>query len=467
MKHPASDHELKFPDPAKIRLYDTTLRDGEQTPGVAFTAEQKYAIAEMASRVGCHILDIGFPASDETDRETLRLIVRGQRAERIRPDIELVFLCRAGKTDVDRTLEAIEASGADPASVVFCIFTSGSDLHIRHKLGDTLLRRAKRTQSLETVPMEWLRDENARMVQEAISYARSRGVRKIEFGAEDSSRAPVEQVIALARAAMDAGANRYIFADTNGTLTPESTALYVARLREEFPEIPLACHFHNDHDLATINTITACRAGATALSVTFNGIGERAGNAALHSVVIALRQLYGVELPGLRYDLLRGASSLIERLTGIAVPPNEPVLGECVFLHESGIHTHGMLRNPLTYEAIPAELVGAQRGFVYGKHSGRAVIRHALTGARERLTRLGLTIDDELVDAVLARVKARRMRRAEAGMAEQGVWLSHETFRRLSLREEDVVQIAESIADNRGSVGDPSGDGAGARMGVP
>jgi isopropylmalate/homocitrate/citramalate synthase len=438
--------ELGFPAPDTIRIYDTTLRDGEQTPGVAFTPAQKYRIAEIASRLGCHILDVGFPATDEADRETLRMLLLGRQAGKLRPDIELVVLCRADKHDIDCTVDAIEQCGADPSAVCLCIFTSGSDLHIRYKLGDMLLRRGQIAGTRESAPIELLRDENARMVRQAFAYARSRGATNLEFGAEDSSRAPIEQVIELARTAIEAGAKRYVFADTNGSLSPESTAFYVGRLRTQFPETPIVCHFHNDHDLATINTITACRAGATALTVTINGIGERAGNAAMHSVLIALRQIYNIELPGVRYDLLREASAILERLTGIAVSPNEPVLGACVFLHESGIHTHGMMSNPLTYEPIPAELIGAERGFVYGKHSGRAVVRQALERARDRLAAQGVIIDDKIVDAVLGEVKAIRMRRAEANMAEHGVWLAHESHRRLALHEEDVVGIAEAMA---------------------
>ncbi|HTN84486.1 MAG TPA: hypothetical protein VL242_12390 [Sorangium sp.] len=437
---------LGFPDPGTIRIYDTTLRDGEQTPGVAFTPTQKYQIAEMASRLGCHILDVGFPANDEADRETLRLLLRGRQIGKLREDLEFVVLCRADKHDIDCTVDAIEKYGADPSSICICIFTSGSDLHIRYKLGDMLLRRGRIAGTRDSVPIERLREENARMVQQAFAYARSRGAHNLEFGAEDSSRTPIEQVLELARTAIEAGAKRYVFADTNGSLSPESTAFYVGQLRQRFPETPIVCHFHNDHDLATINTITACRAGATGLTVTINGIGERAGNAALHSVLIALRQIYNVDIPNVRYDLLREASALLERLSGIPVPPNEPVLGECVFLHESGIHTHGMINNPLTYEPIPAELVGAERRFVYGKHSGRAVVRQALERARVRLSMQGLAVGDQLVDAVLRQVRTISMRRAEANMAEHGVWLARESYRRLALCEEDVVNIAESIA---------------------
>jgi len=437
---------LAFPAADAIRIYDTTLRDGEQTPGVAFTPAQKYEIAEMASRLGCHILDVGFPATDEADRDTLRMLLRGRAAGQLRRDLEFVVLCRADKHDLDCTIDTIEQAGADPTAVCLCIFTSGSDLHIRHKLGNTLLRRGKIPGTRDSVAIERLREENARMIEQAFAYARSRGAHNLEFGAEDSSRAPIDHVLELARTAIDAGAKRYVFADTNGSLSPESTAFYVGRLRQRFPDTPVVCHFHNDHDLATINTITACRAGATALTVTINGIGERAGNAALHSVLIALRQIYNVEIPGVRYDLIREASALIERMTGLAVPPNEPVIGESVFLHESGIHTHGMMSDPLTYEPIPAELVGAERGFVYGKHSGRAVIRQVLERARDRLTRLGLAIDDHLVDAVLGQVKAIRMRRAEANMAEHSVWLARASYRRLALHDEDVVAIAEDMA---------------------
>ena len=310
-----------------------------------------------------------------------------------------------------------------------------------------LLRRAgRKITELPETPLEWFREENERMLGEAISYASSSGVRSIEFGAEDSSRTPIDQLIALVQTAVNSGASRFIFADTTGSLVPETTAFYCDRLRHAFPTLPLVSHFHNDYDLATINTITACLHGMTVFSVTINGIGERAGNAALHSVVTALSLRYGLTIPGFRYDLLWEARRLVERLTGIPVQINEPVIGSNAFTHESGIHVHGVLHDPATYESIPAEFVGGERRLVFGKHSGITGVRHVLMTMKSALEAEGIVVDERLAMEVLNQVKLIRNCRAEAGDAAQIISDHEKGLRRLFLSEADVIEVARSLA---------------------
>lgn len=441
---------LNFPAPSAIRVYDTTLRDGEQTPGVALTPPQKYEIAKLVSRMGSHIIDMGFPASDASEREALSLVLAGKRKGEIRQDLEILVMCRSNPGDIDHTLNTLRALGAGPDEITFLIFTSASSLHIKYKLGDSFLKRAgKSPDDLLDTPIEWFRAENEKMVQDAIGYAKSQGVTYVEFGSEDASRTPIEQLIKLVKAAVDGGADRYIFPDTTGSLTPEATAYYCDHLAAAFPGLPLVSHFHNDYDLGTINTLTAMHHGMPYFSATINGLGERAGNAPLHAVVTALKLQYGITIPGFHYELLWEARKLVERLTGIPIQVHEPVVGQNVFAHESGIHTHGVLQHPKTYEPIPAELVGGERRFVFGKHSGRNVIRHTLQEAESLLTSRGVVVDEALVEQVLARVKDIRVERAEDGTAAQVIEDLQVGLRKIGMIAEDVVQIALEMAPSQ------------------
>lgn len=437
---------LDLPDPAELRIYDTTLRDGEQTPGVALAPRQKLEIAKLISRMGIHIIDVGFPAVTDSERETLRLILEARRRGEIRDDLEILIMCRADAADIDQGLRVLRELDAPVELVTFLIFTSASSLHLKYKLGEMFLKRAgRKVEEILDTPIEWFRVENERMVSEAITYARSRGIRLIEFGAEDSSRTPIHQLIQLVQTAVNSGATRFIFADTTGSLTPESTAFYCDHLRQAFPTLPLASHFHNDYDLATANTITACLHGMTIFSTTINGIGERAGNAPLHSVATALSLRYGLTIPGFRYDLLWEARRLVERLTGVPVQSHEAVIGINAFAHESGIHVHGVLQEPATYESIPAEFVGGERRLVFGKHSGIAGVRYAIMKAKDLLETHGIRVNEVLVTGVLKRVKEIRNRRAEEGDAAQLIYDLEEKLLRLGLSEDDVIEIAKSL----------------------
>lgn len=438
---------VTFPDPRLIRVYDTTLRDGEQTPGVAFSPEQKYTIARLLSDAGVHIIDVGFPSVASSEREALRRIIRGKREGTIRDDLEILVMCRAVRTDVDAILRTLDEVGAAPDEITFLTFTSASDLHIRVKLRDTLLRREGASDRGKDPA--WFREANVRMMEDICSYIRDHGVREIEFGTEDASRSDVEYLIELVRRTVAVGATRYIFPDTTGSLTPEATRFYVRRLLAAFPDLPMVCHFHNDFDLAAVNTIIALQEGMHGFSVTVNGIGERAGNAALHNVVVPLKVLYDVTIPGFRYDLLKPLSELVESCSGVPVGPCEPAMGRNVFAHESGIHAHGVLREPRTYEPIPRDLLGTGVRFVYGKHTGLAILSATLEEHRARFEAEGLLLDDDLKESVLESVKAARERRAVDGSAQRIIADYRSLLARLEIGENEILDIALAEARAR------------------
>lgn len=384
-----------FPRAGEIRLYDTTLRDGEQTPGVAFTPEQKYELAGMLSDAGVHIIDMGFPSAAPSERRALQLILEGKRKGRIRPDLEIIVMCRSNARDIDVTLDTLKQMGAAPADCTFFIFTSGSDLHLKYKIGKTLLQleRRKPEEWLE-LPVSFYREANIRMSCQAIRHARSRGVEQIEFGGEDGSRADVDYLIELAGACYDVGGTRYSFPDTVGFFAPEGVDFYIPRLVAAFPDKPLVVHFHNDFGLAAYNTVRALHHGATIPTCTLNGLGERAGNAPLHTTVMILKELYGVAIPGFHYDMLWALRRKVEEFSGLPVGATEPIIGHNVFSHETGIHTAGITIHPAIYQVIEPESVGGHLRFIFGKHSGAMAIEAVLQRHKDELTAQGVEVTD-------------------------------------------------------------------------
>ena len=442
--------EIPFPPASELRIYDTSLRDGEQMPGIAYTPEQKYEICRRLSDIGVHIMDVGFPAVSQDERQSLQLIMQGKRKGEIRADLDVVVMCRSNAKDIDATLRALEAIDVAPGDVTFFIFTSGSDLHMKYKIGKTLLAREGKPESewLE-LPLSFYRAANIRMQCDAIRYARDKGVRFVEFGGEDGSRGDVDYFIDLFREGIKAGGTRPSWPDTVGCLTPEATRWFCSRIVAALPpEIPLLNHFHNDYGLATINCITSLACGFKAFTVTANGYGERAGNVPLHQVITALRVLYGVEIPGFKYEKLRELARFMESMSGFPIEAHEPIIGANVFSHESGIHTHAMLIDPRMYEAVPARLVGGQMQFIFGKHSGLAVIDSTLRKHESRLAATGVKVDDSLSKRVLEEVKRVREERARTGHVADIVTRYYDDMRRLGLTEDDVIRIAEGLGSS-------------------
>ncbi len=432
-----------FPRAREIRLYDTTLRDGEQTPGVAFTPEQKYELAGMLSDAGLHIIDMGFPSAAPSERRALELILEGKQRGRIRPDLEIIVMCRSNTGDIDVTVDTLKKMGATPKDCTFFIFTSGSDLHLKYKIGKTLLQlEGRRPEEWLDLPVSFYREANVKMACEAIRHARSRGVEEIEFGGEDGSRADVGYLIELAEACYRAGGTRYSFPDTVGFFAPEGVDYYIPKLVAAFPKKPLVVHFHNDFGLGAYNTVRALHHGATIPTCTVNGIGERAGNAPLHTTVMILKELYGVAIPGFRYDMLWALRRKVEEFSGLPVGATEPIIGHNVFSHETGIHTAGITIHPAIYQVIEPDSVGGHLRFLFGKHSGAMAIEAVLNRHKDELAAAGVEVSPRLVQILLRLVKEVREKKALVSQHLDGVRNYYAHLERLGLTEQDLLAYA-------------------------
>ena len=361
-------------------IYDTTLRDGEQTPNVCFTPEQKLEIAMALDEIGVGEIEAGFPVVSESEAKTVKLI-----ASQI--DARVFAFCRAKKEDIDRALEC------DVDGIV--IASSLSDLHLKYKL----------KRGFEEVLSDALK---------LIEYASDHVF--VSFTSEDATRIPVERLVNIYSEAVKHGASRVHLSDTVGIATVELVERYVPALKKLNAEV--LCHFHNDFGLATANSVKAVLCGADRIATTINGIGERCGNACLHEVVVALEVLYGVKT-GIKLNKLYELSKLVERYSGIPVHPQAPVVGEYAFTHESGTHVAAVLENPLTYEAYDPAMVGRERRIVLGKHSGRRSIEYKLRelkvdvdvderkllNAVKRVREEGLIVNDDLFIKILNVIK--------------------------------------------------------------
>jgi isopropylmalate/homocitrate/citramalate synthase len=436
-------HDLTFPPPERIRVYDDTLRDGEQMPGVAISPANKYQLARALSDIGVHIMDVGFPAVSASERETLRLILDGRRRGELRADLEVLCMMRSNPGDIDATMRVVDELGCARDEVTYFVFTSASDLHVKYKLGRTLLAREGLPASewLE-LPVEFYREANLRMMCDAIRYAREQGAALIEFGGEDGSRADPDYVRRMHVAGLEAGGARPSTPDTVGCYSPYAVRDYISRIKSAAPQAPLVVHFHNDLGLGAWNTVVALGSGADVFTTSVNGIGERTGNAPMHQVVLQLRYLFDIVLPGFRYEKLRDLARLMERLSGIPVAPTEPGIGLNVFSHESGIHTAGMLIHPEIYQFIPPGDLGSEVRYVYGKHSGAMVIEHALREA-------GVRAEPALVARVMEEVKKLREERAEGSdyAAFQSAYYGH--LEGMGVTSEEVAGIAAALTAER------------------
>ncbi len=349
--------------PWHIEICDVTLRDGEQTPGVSFSCEEKMKIAERLDAIGVDVIEAGFPVVSPAEKACVTSVARSGLLARI------CCLARALQADVDTALDC----DVDMVS----IFIATSDLHIRLKYRK---------------PREQVLDEALKMVE----YASDHGV-EVRFAAEDASRTDPAFLVEMYTRGVENGANLVSFADTVGCLTPLEMQSAVAKIVRAVDH-PLCVHCHNDLGFASANTITAAAAGAYQLHTTVNGIGERAGNAALEEVLVALRLKGGID----RYDLtpLCDLSQFVADVSGIYPAKTKAIVGEHAFAHESGIHIAAILEDPLTYEYIPPEMVGGERRFILGKHTGRRAVEHV---ARVH----GYTLTDGQIRWVLEQIKMR------------------------------------------------------------
>ncbi|MDD3041819.1 MAG: homocitrate synthase family protein [Methanosarcinaceae archaeon] len=325
--------------PLDIEICDVTLRDGEQTPGVVFTREHKLEIAHELDSIGVEVIEAGFPVVSANEKQTVKDIANEGLGSRI------CCLSRAVKGDVDAALDC----DVDIVS----IFIAMSDMHLKYKYHRSL-------------------EEMVNCAKETIEYAKDHGV-GVRFAAEDASRTPVDR---LKRVFLEVERDYKIdyvsLADTVGILNPRTTNYLVSEIYEVV-NTPICMHCHDDIGLATANTLAAAEAGAKQLHTTVNGIGERAGNAALEEVLVALRIQYGID----RYDTtkLTALSHLVEEYSGIVPAVNKSVVGKNAFTHESGIHVAAILEDPRTYEVFLPEMVGGKRNLVVGKHTGTKALK--------------------------------------------------------------------------------------------
>ncbi len=434
---------ISFPEPSTIRIYDDTLRDGEQMPGVAFSPEQKLDLAVFLSQIGVHVIDVAFPVVSASEREALKLIVRAQQEGKIRSDVEILAMCRAVKDDVDCVIDIVKKVGGKPSDVSILILSTFSDLHIKYKLGRTLLKREGRNEEewLE-LPLDFYREANLKLITSSIRYAREKGIEQVEFASEDASRGNLKYGIQWAQACVKAGGTRLCFSDTCGVFTPEGVDYYLPQFVQAITPVPITAHFHNDFGLGAINTVRAIQHGALYAGVTANGIGERAGNTSIHQLVMMLKYLYGVTLPGFRYDLLTELRHKVERMSGIVVSPNEPIIGEGVFSHESGIHTAAIRIHPAIYQFIREEDVGGQQRFIFGKHSGAAAVEAVLYKNKKLLDDHKIEITPDLVQRVLEKVKILREEIIATGQHEAIIRSYYEAYHQQGISEGHLINLA-------------------------
>ena len=358
-----------------VRIFDTTLRDGEQAPGFSMSAPEKVRIARQLESLGVDIIESGFPISSLGDLEGVRAVTREIR------NCTVAALARAKRDDIDVVLDGLKGAARPRVHIVLAT----SDLHLHYKL------RMTREQALEAISTN-------------VRYARERCA-EVEFSAEDASRTDMDYLCEAVGTAVKAGATIINLPDTVGYALPDEYEAMFRRIIDFLDGAPgsiLSAHCHNDLGMGVANSLAAIRGGARQLELTINGIGERAGNAALEEVAVALRvrqATLGVTT-NLRLDKLYATSQLLTEITGVHVAPNKAVVGANAFSHEAGIHQDGILKNPLTYEIISPEAVGVpERQLVLGKHSGRNALRTALV-------EIGYTPTPEELDECYKRVSA-------------------------------------------------------------
>jgi 2-isopropylmalate synthase len=350
----------------RVRIFDTTLRDGEQSPGVALSPENKLNIAKKLDELGVDAIETGFPVISEGEQKAIKMITQANLSA------ELCGLARTNQQDIDAVV--------DCGLKYVHTFIATSDIHLQYKL-------------------HLSQDQALAKAVESVEYAKSRGL-QVEFSAEDATRTDRGFLKKIFTAVTKAGADRIDIPDTVGYSTPQ----YIAEITKdaiEATKLPISMHCHNDFGLAVANAISGIQAGAQCAHVTINGIGERAGNASLEELVMALQCLKFDQSweTGIKTELLYETSKYVSKLAGMPVQPNKAIIGENAFGHESGIHTHGVLSNPLTYEPISPEIVGRNRWLQVGKHAGAH-------GIYAMLDDYGVQPDKNQLKKILEMVKA-------------------------------------------------------------
>ncbi|HTW56831.1 MAG TPA: 2-isopropylmalate synthase [Terriglobales bacterium] len=357
---------------ARITVFDTTLRDGEQSPGCSMNQQEKLRLAQQLDRLGVDVIEAGFPIASEGDFESVRAIASSVR----RPII--AGLCRACRPDIERAWEALQHAARPRIHV----FLATSDIHLQYKLRIT-------------------RDQCLAQARDAVRFAKSL-CDDVEFSPEDATRTDTDFLCRVLDAVVDAGATTLNIPDTVGYTVPAEFAALITTIRQRvrgIESVIISAHCHNDLGMAVANALAAVGAGARQIECTINGIGERAGNASLEEIVMALRvrpDQYPYET-GVMSEQIFAASQMLSEITGVPVQPNKAITGRNAFAHEAGIHQDGVLKNPLTYEIMTPKSVGVPDSkLVLGKHSGR----HALG---LRCEQLGYQFDRRALDDIYRR----------------------------------------------------------------
>ncbi|MDD3985126.1 MAG: homocitrate synthase family protein [Methanobacterium sp.] len=368
------ESKIKFPE--EITVYDTTLRDGEQTPGVCLRTPEKVEIAKKLDELGIHQIESGFPVVSNEEKRSIKAIVN--------EDLNAKILClsRTKKSDIDTAIDC------DVDGVI--TFMGTSDLHLKHKI-------------------KMSREEILNICMNSIEHAKDHGL-FVAFSAEDATRTDLDFLKKIYKRADDFGVDRIHIADTVGAISPYGMDYLVKEIRPTI-KADIALHCHNDFGMALSNSIAGLLAGANAVSTTVNGIGERAGNTSLEELIMSLKFIYGIDL-GFNISKFYELSKLVESLTHVKIPYNKPIVGKNIFRHESGIHVDAVIEEPLTYEPFLPELIGHQRRIVLGKHSGcRAV--------RAKLNECGIDVTRDELCKIVEKVKNKR---------EEGKYINDEIF---------------------------------------
>lgn len=415
----------------KIDIFDTTLRDGEQSPGINLNTAEKIEIAKQLERLGVTIIEAGFPAASPGDFEAVNLIAKTVK------DSIITGLARAVKNDIDAVYNAVK----DAQQPHIHTFLATSPIHMEYKLKKSP-------------------DEVVEQAVEAVKYAKSK-VNLVEFSCEDGFRSDKDFLVRIISEVIKAGATTINVPDTVGYASPQEYGALFKFLRENVvgaEKVKFSAHCHNDLGMAVANSIAAMENGADQIECTINGLGERAGNAALEEIGVALhirKDIYGVET-GLNLKEIKRTSQLVSRLTGSMIQPNKAVVGKNAFAHESGIHQDGVLKNPETYEIISPALIGeGDVPLVLGKHSGRAAFR-------DRAEKMGFNLSDEKLNRAFAEFKKLADRKKEVTEEDLQALLTEElvTVEDVALFELKSVQVqygTENIPTATASVLTPEG----------
>jgi len=393
--------------PERVKIFDTTMRDGEQTPGVSFTTDQKLRLARQLDELRVDVIEAGFPIVSKGEKDSVEKIA-GEGL-----DAEICALARASKEDIERALECNVDS--------IHVFIATSDIHLEKKL------KLTREQALENA-------------SESVEMAKDHGV-LVEFSAEDATRTNLNYLKEVMEAVDEAGADRVNIPDTVGVAVPAAMRDLVKEIREVV-KVPISVHCHDDFGLASSNSVVSVEGGAEQIHASVNGLGERAGNASLEEVVMTLRSLYGIK-PRIVTEKLSKISNLVESITGINVPPNKAIVGDNAFAHEAGIHVHGVLESPGTYEVLSPELVGHHRRLTLGKHTGKKSVENQLEDMEIEAT-------EEQVERITSRLK---------DLGDKGKTITDVDFRAIAEsiigtlpREEEAVEVKEATVTTGSTV---------------